>query len=222
MSQQPSKLSPYRVGLVLICFLATFILLQGGAGTRATKISRPLSSFPSQLGPWTLDATRSSAADVIEMLGVDDYIDYSYTDKNGNRVSLYVGFYESVGGGKGYHSPKNCLPGGGWGIDSTKAVQIASQNRPGSPVTVAEMVIREGSEYQVVLYWFQNRGRIIASEYWEKIYLVLDALLKKRRDGSFVRLMAYAPEGDIKKTEAVLKSFAELSMVELDKYLPGK
>ncbi len=206
---------------MLACLLVTFILLQGATGTTATKISQPLSRFPAQLGPWALDATRSSSAEIIDMLGVDDYIDYSYTDREGNRVSLYVGFYESVGGGKGYHSPKNCLPGGGWGIDRARKVKISPLNRSGAPVTVAEMVIREGNEYQVVFYWFQNRGRIIASEYGEKIYLVLDALLKKRRDGAFIRLMAYAVDGDIEKTEAFLKSFAELSMAELDAYLPG-
>ncbi len=222
MIQQSSKLSPYRVALVLICFLITFILLQGATGTHATKISRPLSRFPAKLGSWTLDESRSSSAEVVNLLGVDDYIDYGYKNSDGRLVSLYVGFYESVGGGKGYHSPKNCLPGGGWGIDEIKKVKIFPVNRHGTPVTIAEMIIREGDEYQVVFYWFQNRGRIIASEYWEKIYLVLDALSKKRRDGSFIRLMAYAPDGNIEKTEALLKNFAELAMAELDKYLPGQ
>lgn len=156
------------------------------------------------------------------MLGVDDYIDYSYYDGNGNSVNLYVGFYESVGTGGGYHSPKNCLPGGGWGINSTKEIKITPRNTTGQPVKVSEMVIRNGNEYQVTLYWFQNRGRIIASEYWEKIYLVLDALLKNRRDGAFVRLMAYAPDGDIKIAEKSLNRFAELALPELTKFLPGK
>ncbi len=222
MIQQSSKLSPYRVVLVFSCFLVTFILLQSATGTHATKISQPLSRFPAKLGPWTLDASRSSSAEVVKLLGVDDYIDYGYKDNEGHQVSLYVGFYESVGGGKGYHSPKNCLPGGGWGIDEIKKVKIFPANRHGTPVTVAEMIIREGDEYQVVFYWFQNRGRIISSEYWEKIYLVLDALLKKRRDGSFIRIMAYAPDGNTEKTEVLLKNFAELAMAELDKYIPGQ
>ena len=53
--------------------------------------------------------------------------------------------------------------------------------------TVSEMLIRNGDEYQVVLYWFQNRGRIIASEYWEKIYLVLDALIKRTKRRQFYK-----------------------------------
>ncbi len=218
----PGKLSPYRVCLVLVCFMLTFILLHGVTGVRGTKILQPLSRFPARLGSWSLVETRSSSANVIKLLGVDDYIDYDYVDQKGNRVNLYVGFYESVGGGKGYHSPKNCLPGGGWGIDDAKEIQIVPGNRSVSPVTIGEMVIREGDDRQVVFYWYQNRGRIIASEYWEKIYLVVDALTKKRRDGSFIRIMAYAKDGNITSTELMLKKFAAEAMAELGNYLPGK
>ncbi|MBV5330534.1 MAG: EpsI family protein, partial [Chlorobium sp.] len=82
--------------------------------------------------------------------------------------------------------------------------------------------IRNRNEYQVVMYWYQNRGRIISSEYWEKIYLVLDAILKKRRDGTFVRLMAPAPGGDIQQAEKVLEQFAAQIVTELDNFLPGR
>ena len=212
-----------RVLVLLVCFMATFVLMQRGlTGVHATKIKKSLRSFPSQIGAWKLVGSRASAPEVVKMLGVDDYIDYTYVDASGRKINLYVGFYETVGGGKGYHSPKNCLPGGGWGIDRTSVVRLSPADRTGEPVGVSEMLIREGSDYQVVLYWFQNRGRIIASEYWEKIYLVLDALLKKRRDGAFVRVMAQVPDGRIQETEEVAKEFATLALAELDEYLPGR
>ena len=204
-----------RVCIVLACILITFILLQSVTGTNATPILQPLSNFPQQIGQWTLQNTRQSSEGVIDLLGVNDYIDYTYQDNNGNIINFYVGFYESVGTTGSYHSPKNCLPGGGWGIDSTKTIKI-------DQVNVSEMIIRNGSQYKVVLYWFQNRGRIIASEYLEKIYLVLDALFMKRRDGSFVRLMVQTPHSSIDKAEILLKNFAQLSMTQLDNYLPGK
>jgi len=84
------------------------------------------------------------------------------------------------------------------------------------------MIIRNGRQYQVVLYWFQNRGRIIASEYWEKIYLVIDALTKRRRDGSFVRLMAQTPDTSIETAEKLLIDFSEMAIPHLDNFLPGK
>jgi len=220
--QKAGTVSFIRVGIILLCFVGTFCLLRNLTGTRATPILQPLNHFPKQLGQWTREGTRLSSSEVVELLGVDDYIDYTYVDPARNRVDLYVGFYESVGGGKGYHSPKNCLPGGGWGIDSVKTVSIHPASRANQSVTISEMVIRKGGEYQVVFYWFQNRGRIISTEYLEKIYLVLDALFKKRRDGTFVRLMIAAPGGDVKQAELILKNFAELSLTELDNFLPGK
>ena len=217
-----SGISFLRTVIVLFVLMVTFVILQNVSGTSNTPLLIPLDRFPTQLDQWKLVATRSSTSEVIDLLGVDDYIDYSYTDTKDRLVNLYVGFYKSVSGGRGYHSPKNCIPGGGWGIDSVATVVVKPVNRSGSSVEITEMIIRNHNEYQVVLYWYQNRGRIIASEYWEKIYLVLDALFMRRRDGAFVRLMANAPNGDIKSAEALLIKFAAISMSELDQYLPGK
>ena len=134
---------------------------------------------------------------------------------------MYAAFYESVGTGGGYHSPKNCIPGGGWGIDSVKTVEVVPKGAR-TPVRVTEMVIRNRNEYQVVLYWYQNRGRIIASEYWEKIYQVVDAVVMGRRDGTFVRLLAPVANNDIQKTEQLLQQFASLVLPELNNFLPGR
>jgi len=216
-----NKLSVRRVLLVLVLLMGTFFLLQGVSGTVRTPIKQPLSTFPVVLGEWHALSSRKSTDAVIEMLGVDDYIEYNYATPSGRELNFYAAFYESVGTGGGYHSPKNCIPGGGWGIDSVKTIEVQpAQGR--SAVNVSEMLIRNGNEYQVVVYWYQNRGRIIASEYWEKIYLVLDAIFMKRRDGTFVRLMAPVQEGDIAQTEQLLQRFAGLAMVELEHFLPGR
>lgn len=210
-----------RVLLVLALLACTFLLLQNVSGTRRTPIKQPLAQFPTTLGDWQVNSSRRSADSVIKLLGVDDYIEYNYASPKGPSLNFYAAFYESVGTGGGYHSPKNCIPGGGWGIDAVKTITILPKGYQ-TPVTVAEMVIRNRNEYQVVLYWYQNRGRIISSEYWEKIYLVLDAIFKQRRDGTFVRLMVPAPDGDIAQAEKVVAQFATQIIPELNNFLPGK
>jgi hypothetical protein len=40
-------------------------------------------------------------------------------------------------------------------------------------VEINQVVIQKGLDNQLVLYWYQDRGRIVTSEYWAKIYLVL-------------------------------------------------
>lgn len=215
-------ISKGRVFIILTLFAITWYLLQMTSEVALVSIKKALALFPHQVGGYHLSKSFQSSADMLELLGVDDYLQYNYINDSNDRVNLYVGYYKAVGVSGGYHSPKNCLPGGGWGIDEVKNVVLQAGINGEKEAIVSQMLIRNGAEYQVVVYWYQNRGRIIASEYWEKIYLVLDAMLMQRRDGTFVRIMAAVPEKQIAATEAKLKKFAEQAMPLLEDHLPGR
>ncbi len=221
MNNLAQRIQPFRVVIVLLLFAATWIFLNSSSGVKPVPIKNALSGFPQSIGSYRLSNSFQSSAGVLELLGVDDYIQYNYVSDKGDNVNLYVGYYRAVGVEGGYHSPKNCIPGGGWGIDGTKEINLDQGIEGKQSSTVSNMVIRNGAELQVVLYWFQNRGRIIASEYWEKVYLVLDALFKGRRDGTFVRIISHVQDGDSEATELRVKDFAEKVMIELENYLPG-
>jgi EpsI family protein len=210
-----------RTFIVLLLFAATWYILQATSGVTPVPIKKSLASFPEQIGDYRLSNSFQSSADVVKLLGVDDYIQYNYISPSMTGVNLYVGYYSSVGVGGGYHSPKNCLPGGGWGIDTVKTIQLQAGIEGKKQSIVTEMLIRKGDEYQIVLYWYQNRGRVITSEYWEKIYLVLDALFKGRRDGTFVRIMVPAKGAEIEDAERRAQKFAQQVMVALENHLPG-
>jgi len=221
MDKKTDVISRWRVVLVLLLFVLTWYLLQVTTMVTSVPIKRSLALFPRQIGDYRMLSSSQSSSEIIAVLGVDDYIQFTYQDPSGSKISLYVAYYESVGVHGGYHSPKNCLPGGGWGIDSINPYNLGMGIEGESKSVVSEMVIRSGDKYQVVLYWYQNRGRIIGSEYWEKIYLVWDAIFKRRRDGSFVRIMANVADGDIAGAEERVKQFGRLVMDKLENYLPG-
>ncbi|MCK4486905.1 MAG: EpsI family protein, partial [Desulfobacterales bacterium] len=86
---------------------------------------------------------------------------------------------------------------------------------------INNMILQKGADRQVVLYWYQCRGRYIRSEYMEKIYQVLDSILKRRTDGSFIRIMASASKGNTEETTPYLKEFAEQVIPVLNDFLPG-
>ncbi|MBU0681035.1 MAG: EpsI family protein [Proteobacteria bacterium] len=217
------RLSLPRAAVVLVCFAAVFLLLQGVSGTRATPILQPLSNFPKSLGPYALQATQFSSSAVVEMLGVTDYISYRYQRDGAQRVSLYAAYYDTVNDRQGYHSPKNCLPGSGWGIAEVKPREIRPAHGAAEPVVITEMIIRNRNDLQVVYYWYQNRGRIIASEYLERVYRVLDSLFLGRSDGSFIRIIVDVPEGsDLSEAEALAADFSGLVMSELQNFLPAR
>ena len=96
-------------------------------------------------------------------------------------MSLYVGYYRSQREGDTMHSPMNCLPGAGWLPVSDDDVAIDVPGRE-TPITVNRIVIRKGADRQVVVYWYQSHGRVIASEYWSKAYMIYDAVRRHRSD----------------------------------------
>ena len=101
-------------------------------------------------------------------------------------VYLYVGYYASQRTGSTYHSPKNCLPGAGWTFKSSAPVSGAIPGQPQAAVN--RVVIEKGFDKQLILYWYQDRGRVVASEYDAKAYLIWDAMTKNRTDGALVRI----------------------------------
>jgi len=180
---------------------------------------RPLSELPLHIEAWEGRSDRFDES-VYRVLGVDDSILATYRSPDGRSVQLYVGFYESQREGDLIHSPRNCLPGGGWRIVQTSREPLRVPSQAVS-VDVVKLLIEKGNQSQVVLYWFQSRGRFIASEYLQKIYLVLDSITRRRTDGSFVRLMApVGPEGVDAALDTV-KSFAGRLVPILETHLPS-
>jgi EpsI family protein len=163
--------------------------------------TRTLRSFPPVIEQWQgSDAPRFDAR-TLELLGADDYVNRIY--RAGSRaMSLYVGYYRSQSQGDQIHSPLNCLPGAGWEPLERTRVTLnieASSTLPGTfgPISVNRLTVQKGEDRQLVLYWYQTRHRIIASEYWNKFYLVADAFSTNRTDAALVRIISpLARDGD--------------------------
>ena len=156
---------------------------------------------------------------VYNILGVEDYIMANFSKGAGQAVNLYVGFYQSQSKGDLIHSPKNCMPGAGWNIVQSSAIPI-DLPKSGKTITIARLLLNKDGQNQVVYYWFQSRGRIISSEYMQKIWLVLDSITKNRTDGSFVRLIAPVIKNET-ETEVLLTQFADDIFPILNQFIPN-
>lgn len=182
--------------------------------------SKPLSTFPKHIAEWTGKEERFDEA-TYNLLRVDDSFICRYNTSDGRHVQLYVGFYQSQREGNLIHSPKHCMPGGGWNIIRTSIEELAIPSTNPGKVKVVKLILEKFSERQIVLYWFQSRGRFIASEYLQKIFLVIDSITKNRTEGSFVRLIAPVINGDEEKTVEDIKYFARLVIPILQEYIPS-
>ncbi len=197
--------------------LLTATYLNFGISSKDVAPLKPLSTFPTKIGQWKGQVGHFEKK-VYDILGVDDSFLCNYRGKDGRVINLYIGYYKSQREGELIHSPKNCMPGAGWNIVDSSLIEIYVPGK--GPQKVIKLVLTKGKERQIMLYWFQSRGRIIASEYWQKIYLVIDSITKHRTDGSFVRLISPVYKDD-RETLSFMKDFAKKLFPILNKFLPG-
>lgn len=178
--------------------LITSLLLLAGAGylahaTRAETVPprHSLATLPVHIDQWQGREGAPFAKDVQAVLGVDEYVNRVYVSGKAPYIGLYVGYYESQRQGDTMHSPLNCLPGAGWQPmrQDRATLTVADGSGASRPITVNQFVIQKGLDRMLVLYWYQSHGRVIASEYTSKIYMVYDAMRLNRTDGAMVRVM---------------------------------
>ena len=180
----------FRILLLSLCFLSASVYLEQISKSEPVLERAPLARLPLNIAEWQ---GRDFAMDerVVSVLGVDDYVNRGYSSPRGT-VGLYVGFYETQRQGSTIHSPMNCLPGAGWNPVDRSQFSIAITRESFAPahvININRVMIQKGMDRQLALYWYQSHGRVVASEYWGKIYTVLDAVQVNRTDGSLVRVI---------------------------------
>ena len=117
------------------------------------------------------------------------------------------------------HSPRACIPGGGWIDPLLRATQ--SRRRTARRPAGESRGHRARKQSQIVYYWFQQRGRILTNEYLVKWFIFWDALTRNRTDGALVRLaMPIAPGADEAVTDLAAARFAAQVMPTLARYVP--
>ena len=143
----------------------------------------------------------------------------NYTYPGKGAVNFYVAYYASQRKGVSPHSPQVCMPGGGWIISSLDRITIDVAGK--KDFHVNRTVINKDNHKQVVYYWFEQRGRHIANEYYMKWYLLLDSIKINRTDGALVRVTTYLnPTEPLEKADARIQEFLEKSVPLLDTYVP--
>lgn len=200
--------------------VAVLLLLQiaayyGLPSQESTPKMKDLETFPAALSPWTMTASHPLEDEVQKVLKADQTINRIYSDQQ-STVNLFVAYFRTQKSGVAPHSPKNCLPGSGWTEreSGTTTVDLAD----GRQLRVNRYLVARGDSRSLVLYWYQTPYRVIASEYWAKIYLVLDSIRYNRSDTALVRVVIPLPSGEEARSEAEAKQFIQTIFPQLNGY----
>jgi EpsI family protein len=211
-----------RLVVLIVCFLTTAAYARHAMRPEEVPPRQPLANLAMSVGRWTGHEAPKFTDEVLAVLGADDLLNRYYTSAREPAVSLYVGYYRSQREGDTIHSPMNCLPGAGWLPVANDQAAIAIAGRP-DPIVVNRFVIRKGADRQVVLYWYQSHGRVVASEYWSKAYMVYDAVRSHRSDAALVRVVSpvLPSEDGTAAAEQRVIEFVRAVFPHLEAHLPS-
>jgi EpsI family protein len=186
-------------------------------------------SFPLDIDGWHCGAAEEMGDDILDRLHVTDYLLCNYVKLEGggsgerrSLVNFYSGYHEtqtrSASGTQTIiHPPEHCLPGAGWDIIDSQVVPIDF----GIPGEAKRVVIAKGNQRNLVYFWYQSRGRVIARNHEKVLYMFLDRAVEGRTDGSLIRFTIPVRHGDEAAAEKSFRSLASALTPALAPYVPN-
>lgn len=211
--------SSLRFSILLVLILVMGVVVNAWSYLGEAHVDRKeLKEFPQAIGVWQKTGSDKILDDeTMKVLKASDYLLRDFRKPSGTVANLYVGYYESQRSGATYHSPLNCLPGSGWILSEPGKAMVPLPD--GSSFAANKYVIQNGEYRTMMVYWYQGRGRNVASEYWGKIYTVFDSVRLRRSNGALVRVTVPIgnSEADAEKTAI---EFASAASGVLPQFVP--
>jgi EpsI family protein len=180
---------------------------------------RPLAGFPAEVGGWRVNQEGVIDQETRETLKADDLLSREYGSPEGARASLFIAAFQSQRTGKTPHSPKNCLPGNGY-------TQLSEAEYPvdlgvAGTKSVNRFVVSRGDSRSVVMYWYQSRDRVVASELEAKFWVMADSIRLNRTDTALVRVVVPIVNRDEDAAVSTAVQFIKAFYPSLRQFLPA-
>ncbi|WP_290703266.1 VPLPA-CTERM-specific exosortase XrtD [Amphritea sp.] len=220
--------SPIRfcISMIKVVFFVIPVVVLGGLANYYSvneQIIIPtrekFNSFPMRIGSSNVDLSYLEQ-EVLDILRADDYFLGSYRDSSSEEeVNLYMVYYEQQKDGSALHSPKVCIPGGGWVVADESVVEF-NYRATGETKAANRVVIRKGEFTQLVYYWIDQKGVSYTDEYLARASLISSAVFDKRSDGALIRVNVLVNNDDFDKADMKLQNFIRDMAIYLPDFLP--
>ena len=211
--------SSLRFGVLLVLILVAGVIVNAWSYLGEAHVERKeLKDFPQSIGAWQQTGNDQTLDDeTLKVLRASDYLLRDFRKSDGKGANLYVGYYASQRTGATYHSPLNCLPGSGWTLSEPGKSTISLPD--GSTFVANKYVIQNGDYKSMMIYWYQGRGRNVASEYWGKVYTVFDSVRLRRSNGAMVRVTVPIRDSEASAEQTAVE-FASSASSVLPEFVP--
>ncbi len=220
----PRRLQPQLVASAVVLGLGVVLALSIQSREVQIPEREAFSTFPLVLGPWSGKSGVIENRSVLKSLAADDYLLVDYQNSgDGSRIGLWIAYYEEQRKGRAVHSPRACMPGGGWQIEDFGQYTLEGIGPSGEDRTINRAVIAMGDMRQLVYFWFVERGRIQTNEYAVKWRIFWDALTLNRTEGALVRITTFVQDAaQLDEADARLNEFVRVVEPYFERHLPSR
>jgi EpsI family protein len=177
-----SKLKPYFPALILAL---GYVLVAAARGQHAVPLAASIDHVLPSVDGYRV-RNQKIGDEERRVAGMTSYVARAYSRDSVVAFTTLVSYYDRQTRGKSIHSPRNCLPGAGWEVVSGGVQAVTAD---GVGYTVNRYVLKNGRTRAVVYYWYQGRGRVVASEYAVKWNLLRDAAFRGHTEEALVRVV---------------------------------
>jgi EpsI family protein len=207
--------------ILTLALLAEGALYYAAFGSERIPQSKPLEMFSTDFGGWQMIKEGHVDKETMDILRADDTVTRTYAKAEYPApASFFVAYFRTQRTGQAPHSPKNCLPGSGWEPLQEGFIDVPVSVNPRS-IQINRYIVSRGDNASVVLYWYQTRQRVIASDYSAKIWLVMDSMRYHRSDTALVRVVVPVLDGNDAQATKTGVDFVQSMFPLLQAYLPG-
>ncbi len=204
--------------------ISTVLIVAGGLFGNYLRFSSQVPDKPPSFGSIPYDTNgyfgqeRRFSPSSYRVLQADTMTLRLYHASDGTPFWLFIAYFSSQKYGSQIHSPKLCLPGGGWKIEKQELFHL---HLPGGvSKEVNRVLIAERGEKQLMFYWFETRGGTISDEFELKWDLMKNSLLLRPTDAAFIRLSVPLEQRTIEQTTARAVDFFSAFHSHLEEALP--
>ncbi len=204
-----------RLIIVSILIVVFTVYMQSFSFQAKVPPRKPLKELPLIWKGWKGENFFFSEK-LLNNLKVTDYVNRVYR-KGDKIINIYIGYYSYQKEHAQIHSPKHCLPGGGWFRISEEVITPKIKGVQG--LKFVRSVYQKNGQKEMFVYWYKMKKDYIVNDYILKLDMIKNSILYHRNDAAFIRISTPII---IDKTSSYknIITFLEDFLPLFNKYLP--
>jgi len=206
--------------------ISIIIIIVGGVFGNYLRFNEQVPDYPPDLGrvPFNTEDFIGEEKRFSEVsydaLKADTTTLRRYVGSDGTIYWLFIAYFKSQKYGSQIHSPKHCLPGGGWTIEYIEPYMLSLPG--GITKEVNRVFVRTQGTQQLMFYWFETRSGAIREEFGIKWDLMKNSIMLQPTDAAFIRLTIEIENGNVEQTTDRVIEFFNRFYPDIEQALPFK